>query len=160
MRTPRLIALAVLVIIPAAIVGARRIGTPQNPSRLAVGETVPASIVRYATAAGLSATADTVDVVFVARDCSACQQMVEALHDRRSVPKPGRELLFLVDVSWPVLDSLAGGRIHVQQLTDSTATAVGVRATPTIISYARASTVAGTVRIGSSAVESTVVPRP
>jgi hypothetical protein len=128
------------------------------PTKLRTGQTVPISLAAFGTAAHVDTATHVVDAVFVSEKCGACRSVVAALLRSRRRPLPAHELLFLTDNSWPQLDSLAGAHVHIARVDPATPRAIGLQATPTIVSYDVTSKVALTVQAGIPFVEAAFAP--
>jgi hypothetical protein len=81
-----------------------------------------------------SASAGPVDFVFVSADCVVCHAMVTRLAERGARPLNGRRAVFVTDRTWPELDQLRTPNVIILDNRADLERALGVRATPTLIS--------------------------
>lgn len=128
------------------------------PSQLAVGARVPALVA--GDTEGFDVDRLLIDVVFVARGCPACRELVAELLAAHTRPRAGHGLVFLTDERWAALDSLAAPNVRVRTGAKPAARAIGVRATPTLVVFDRATLATLDIEVGVSAVQHAAIRIP
>lgn len=155
----RAFAALLLMMVFALVAMAKRSKPDLAPTKAHPGNAVAAELQRAGQSESAPGTT-TMDVIFVSRNCPACRSLVAGLAESRRVPPDGRTVLFVTDSIWPELQAIAGQRTRIVANAPGLARAVGLRATPTLVSYDTRSSHINLVAVGVPASSERFISAP